>query len=294
MLGRISNTEGLNRSSYELTTSGLYRNDNTTSRVDRYKYNLSSYDVLEPMADKYASIETTVAAHEWTNDTVINTNSPQETNYYLEKSCTDIYRDPNPKIIRQPLKQRVLVRYLQLPSLPPPGPLIIKEVRPPPPPPLVIREHASTLRQQPPLILRERPPTLPKRIPSERITRHLPAMPTPPRSVIIERYPSLAEIPRDIIIERWIPYGPQRQNERRTVVERAPPAIEYPPPQNTIVIYGMYALRRKKLRRNPENPADYIARYGGSLLDSATLVQMARNAGVHEDISPPDTHLEYI
>jgi hypothetical protein len=32
------------------------------------------------------------------------------------------------------------------------------------------------------------------------------------------------------------------------------------------------------------NPADYKARYGGTLLDSATLLQEARNAGVYEDI----------
>ncbi|CAF4782660.1 unnamed protein product, partial [Rotaria magnacalcarata] len=31
----------------------------------------------------------------------------------------------------------------------------------------------------------------------------------------------------------------------------------------------------------------YVARYGNSLLDSATLVQEARNAGVVEDISTP-------
>ncbi|CAF3766808.1 unnamed protein product [Rotaria sordida] len=294
-LAASDKTTGLNRSSYELTTSGLYRNDNTASRVDRYKYNVSSYDVLEPMTDKYASYGTTVAASEWTNDSVIHTNSQVETNDYLLKFGANIYKDPNPQIIRRTLKQRVLVRYLHLPNVPPPGPLIIKEVRPPqppPPPPLIIHEHASTLRLPPPLILRERPPTpptLPEHIPSETTTRYLPAVPTPPRSVIVERYPSLAEMPRDIIIERWIPYGPQPQPQtaRRTIVECAPPAIEYPPPQNMTIIYGMYALRRKKLRRNPENPADYIARYGGSLLDSATLVQTARNVGVYEDISPP-------
>jgi hypothetical protein len=33
-----------------------------------------------------------------------------------------------------------------------------------------------------------------------------------------------------------------------------------------------------------ENPADYIARYGGTLLDSATLLHQAHNAGVHEDL----------
>ncbi|CAF4310952.1 unnamed protein product, partial [Rotaria magnacalcarata] len=36
-----------------------------------------------------------------------------------------------------------------------------------------------------------------------------------------------------------------------------------------------------------EDPDDYIARYGRSLLDSATLVHEARNAGVVEDISAP-------
>ena len=33
-----------------------------------------------------------------------------------------------------------------------------------------------------------------------------------------------------------------------------------------------------------QDPQDYVARYGPSLLDSATLVQKARNAGIIEDI----------
>ncbi|CAF1122244.1 unnamed protein product, partial [Rotaria sordida] len=37
----------------------------------------------------------------------------------------------------------------------------------------------------------------------------------------------------------------------------------------------------------PEDPVSYRTRYGSSLLDSVTLVQQARNAGVVEDITPP-------
>ncbi|CAF4221694.1 unnamed protein product [Rotaria sp. Silwood2] len=289
----VSNTEGLT-SSYESTTNALNRYDDTVSRFDRYKYKDSFQDDLGYTTDKYTSY----GSRRWIDDTVINTNSLEETNHYLAKSDTSIYKDSNPKIIRRArsespatLEQRVLVRFLQPPAVPPPGPLIIKEVRPPqpsPPPPLVIHEHAPPLPSPPPLILRERPPTLPKHIPSETIIRTLPVIPAPPRSVVIERFPPPPKKPRDIIIERWISYGPQP--ERCTIVEHAPPAIEYSKPSNTIIIYSAAQTRivRKyqELGVTQENPEAYRARYGSSLLDPATLVQQARNAGVIEDISP--------
>ncbi|CAF4083036.1 unnamed protein product, partial [Didymodactylos carnosus] len=63
-----------------------------------------------------------------------------------------LFQDSNPQIIRKPApgggvtyKQNILVRFLQPPPVPPPGPLIIKEVRPPQPPappPLVVRQRA--------------------------------------------------------------------------------------------------------------------------------------------------------
>ena len=90
----------------------------------------------------------------------------------------------------------------------------------------------------------------------------------------------------DIIIERWLPYGPPP--ERRTIVEKAPPAITYADPRNKIIIYeGAEACVVRQFEKDRviiENPADYVARYGNSLLDSATLIQMARNAGVFEDL----------
>ncbi|CAF0969127.1 unnamed protein product [Rotaria sordida] len=279
----ISNAEGLPSSSYESSTSGFNLRDNTTSRFDR---------------DKYTSYGTTTGARGLIDDTVINTNSLEETNAYLARSASNIYRDRNPQIIRRATterpvtyEQRVVVKYLQPPPVPEPGPLIVKEVRsaqPPPPRPLIIRQHASRVPSPPPIILRERPPTPPPCIPSETVTRCLPALPAPPRSVVIERFPPLPAKPRDIIIERWIPYGPQ--SERRTIVEPAPPAIKYPEPRNIIIVYGAVETRTARKFQNlgaiKENPADYIARYGQSLLRSETLIQQARNAGVIEDISP--------
>ncbi|CAF1630417.1 unnamed protein product, partial [Adineta ricciae] len=132
-------------------------------------------------------------------------------------------------------------------------------------------------------------PTPPPVIPSETIIRQIPAPPPPPRSVIIERFPAAPERPRDIIIERWLPYGPQP--ERRTIVERVQNTVTYPEPRNKIIIYeGVDARVVRQFEKDGvirEDPAHYVARYGGTLLDSSTLVQMARNAGVFEDLSLP-------
>jgi hypothetical protein len=90
----------------------------------------------------------------------------------------------------------------------------------------------------------------------------------------------------DIIIERWVPYGPQPQ--RRTIVQRAAAAVQYPQPRNIIVVYDTVLARViRQFQRfgiTQEDPQAYVARYGASLLDAATLVQQARTAGVIEDI----------
>ena len=90
----------------------------------------------------------------------------------------------------------------------------------------------------------------------------------------------------DIIIERWLPY--EQHTERRTIVQRAPPAIEYAQPCCTIVVYDGSEKRivRKfeKLEIVDADPKIYVTRYGTSLLASTALVHTARNAGVIEDI----------
>ncbi|CAF3516374.1 unnamed protein product [Rotaria sp. Silwood1] len=261
-------------SPYEPLNIGYNHDHTITSRLDR----------------------TTTISKDYISDTTIVTRSVEETELYLENHGIDLCK--NPQIIRRTTperpptyEQRVSVRYLQPPPLPPSGTVIIKEVRaeqPPPPPSLIIREQPPPLCSQPPLILRERPPTPPPILPNETITRTLPPIPVPPRSVVIERYPPLAEKPRDIIIERWIPYG--RQTERRTIVQQAPPAIKYPRPCCTIIVYEAPQTRTvrkfEQLHVINVNPDDYVVRYRGSLLDSTTLVQQARNIGIIEDITP--------
>jgi hypothetical protein len=90
----------------------------------------------------------------------------------------------------------------------------------------------------------------------------------------------------DIIIERWTPYGPQP--ERPKIVQPAPPPINYPAPSHTVIVYdnvqSNIVRKFERLGVIQQDPDEYVTRYGSSLLDSATLVQQARNAGVTEDI----------
>ncbi len=90
----------------------------------------------------------------------------------------------------------------------------------------------------------------------------------------------------DIIIERWVPYGAQAK--RRTIVQRAAAAQQYPSPRNVIIQYEPAQVRIirqfQRLGVTPANPQAYVQQYGAQLLDAATLVQQARTAGVVEDI----------
>jgi len=282
----LSGNEGLGSTSYETTSTEIYRGESTSGRFGRGSYTAASTYGTVGVDERISS------------ETVIQTNSLEETDRYLERAV-DIYKDPTPEIIRRTAmenpvtyEQRVLVRYLQPPRLPPPGPLIVKQIRPPQPPappPVVIRQYSTRSTTPPPIILRERPPTPPAQLASETVTRYLPALPVPPRSAIIERYPALPPKPQDIIIERWLPYGPQP--ERRTIVEEPPSAIAYAEPRNKIIIYeGIEPRVNRKFEKEPVvegDPASYVARYGSSLLDSETLIRLARKAGVHEDLTPP-------
>jgi hypothetical protein len=208
----VTTTERLPSSTYETSATEFVSNDYGSNRIDRNKY--AAYGTVAVASD---------VIHE---KALIQTNSIEETNRYLE-TAVDVYKDPNPQIIRRTMtegpvtyEQRIRVRYLQPPEVPPPGPLVIKEVQSQlaPLPPLHIRQYAPPPPSPPPVILRERPPTPPPLIPSETVVRNLPPLPAPPRSVVIERYPAPPQKPRDIIIERWIPYG--HQHQRQTIVQK--------------------------------------------------------------------------
>ncbi|KAI3387481.1 hypothetical protein SNEBB_003057 [Seison nebaliae] len=113
--------------------------------------------------------------------------------------------DPNPQVIKKQnnenveYKQEVAIRYLQPPTPPPPGPIIIKEVRPPPAPaapPVIVRQRPPRPLTPPPIVVREQPPTQPQHLPPKIITKQLPRNVPPPRRVIVERLPPLPPKPR--------------------------------------------------------------------------------------------------
>ncbi|CAF1456067.1 unnamed protein product [Adineta ricciae] len=304
----VSNIEGTSSTTYETSASRLHDHEISAAQLGRNNYQTLSSEIYldgsisgrRLQQNAYSTRESVAVVNGFTNETVIETHSVEETNRFLERTA-NICRDPDPIVIRKTVadrpvtyQQRVLVRYLQPPPAPAPGPLIIKEVREPqaaPLPPLVIRQYAEPAVTPPPLVLRERPPLPPSPIPSETVIRRIPGLPPPPRSIIVERFPAPPEKPRDIIIERWLPYGPAP--ERRTIVEEAQGAssVSCSECRNQIVIYERVEPRVvRRLEKEDvvrENPADYVARYGNTLLDSTTLVETARNAGIHEDLSLP-------
>ena len=72
----------------------------------------------------YAAAE----ASEQSSAATIQTNSSQQTNEYLSRTETNLFNDPNPQIVRRAAteapvtyQQKILVRFLQPPPIPPPG-----------------------------------------------------------------------------------------------------------------------------------------------------------------------------
>jgi hypothetical protein len=100
-------------SSYESSSSGVYVSDTTTGQYGRHRYGLYG---------------TTGLVSDFIEGAVIRTNSLEETNQYIERSANHVYRDSSPETIHQAAigepvtyDQRILVRYLQPPDVPPPG-----------------------------------------------------------------------------------------------------------------------------------------------------------------------------
>lgn len=283
-----------------------YNHDGKISReemrkwVNKERISATPYDGCCGSGRRYSPCEFDYVGYgrQWQGEQVIHTTGPEETNQYLQRHERDIclhspetHEDVS---CSSPLlrEQQVSVRFLRPPTPPPPGPLIIKQVREkqqPPQPPLVIDERPPRSVTPPPLVLRERPPTPPACVPCETKVEYLPAGPTPKRSVTIHRYEAVPQRPRDVIIERWLPYGPRP--ERRVIIVPAPDAVTYPEPKFVIYKHGpkVADVRRKfqNLGVCPEDPCCYSNRYCGQLLDSKTLIQEARAAGVTEDLNPP-------
>ena len=108
------------------TTSGAVANDNTAG-VNAYE--ASSQSVFESAGNTNTSYADGAALNSGSGrGAVITTNSEQQTTEYISQSGTGIFNDPNPQIVRRaamggPItyQQRILVRFLQPPAVPPPG-----------------------------------------------------------------------------------------------------------------------------------------------------------------------------
>ncbi len=117
-------------SSYESTTNGLAFNNNTTGQSGLSGYGAGSQSAFESNTGINASY--TAGASELTGGAAIQTSSAQQTNQYLSQTGTGVFNDPNPQIVRRPAvvgpvtyQQKILVRFLQPPAIPPPG--VIKQ-----------------------------------------------------------------------------------------------------------------------------------------------------------------------
>ena len=194
--------------------------------------------------------------------------------------------DPNPQLIRKKpaekvhYRQEVAVRFLKPPPPAPHGDIVIKQerdVQAAPAPPLHVKQRPPQPIAPPPMIVRERPPAPPPALAPELITIPGKVIPPPPRQVITERLPVIPPPPQNIVVERWLDY-PERV--RRVVFQPAPRLIPAPPPKNVLIQWDSpdVALARevKHLGIVGASPADYAARFGGSLVDASQIPSLAQ------------------
>ncbi|CAF0777803.1 unnamed protein product [Adineta steineri] len=216
------------------------------------------------------------------NDTSIENNPCQERKTVLtEEQRTAINSIDNckipPVVVHKKLannivkyNQRITVRYLQPPTPPPPGPIIIREIRQcplPPQSPITIRQRPRPPCTPPPLIFREPPPPRPPRPPSKIIEKLLPPPPRPPRQVIVEKLGAYPPKPSDVLVERWLPY--KRNDQRRILYERAPAPYLPPREPNLLIMHDQRNARINKEFINQgvvrADPQHYLQLYGAEI-----------------------------
>ncbi|KAI0985775.1 hypothetical protein GJ496_006011 [Pomphorhynchus laevis] len=128
-------------------------------------------------------------------------------------------------------KQRVFVRYLQPPTPPADGPIIIKETpvkssKRRKQAPIIIRQKCPSPPTPLPIIYREQAPPPSRPEPTTIIKKRVPAPPSP-RHIIIEKIPPPPPKHPDIIIEKWLP--PKRNKHRDVIIHQCePPTIQSP------------------------------------------------------------------
>lgn len=120
----------------------------------------------------------------------------------------DINEDTDPEIIYKKSEdvveyvQEMSVQYLQPPTPPPPGDIVITQEadrQASPAPPIIIRQQPERAETPEPLVIREAPPTPPPVMPKKVIKISGRQLPPQPRRVIIERLAALPTKPQPIV-----------------------------------------------------------------------------------------------
>ena len=265
-----------------------YSDTDLSSQYKQQQYVEESYSpaAVDGICNTFKNLQTTQRSLS-TNalDQLVQQNVSLDTSQYplnIDHCPEHVRRHNNNRIT---YKQDVSVRYLQPVTPPPPGPLIIREIRAaqlPEAPPLVIRQRPPVPMTPPPLIIRERPPLPPPVVQSRVVNKYIAAPPPPPRRVIIERQAPLPQKPQPIIIEKWLPY--RTPPKQRVIVQPAPPLIPRPPQKNTIVTYDAPHVDVVKKVHDlgivRVNPHVYAAHYGSQLAANEYVLNTMAKFGI--------------
>ncbi|CAF1236494.1 unnamed protein product [Adineta steineri] len=224
--------------------------------------------------------------------------APYAHQYQTDADIEYMKRDPNTRIIQRPshddvvYRQRVFVKYLQPPTPPVAGAIIVREKQlpqPPPDPPLVIKRAPPPPPTPPPVVIRERPPQIPPPEGTTIINKIIPPPPKPPRQVIIEQFPQLPRKPQDVILEKWLPVPPR---QRRIFYERLPAPIVHQPQGPIVIQHGqprIHIQRQIVQAPGPQFPYQQVSSH-------TDLNQLISPLGVNQQIysaAPPSSLISY-
>ena len=202
--------------------------------------------------------------------------------------------DASPQVIskkptnKMHYKQQVAIRYLNPPTPPRHGDIIIRQEpdnQLPAAPPLVIRQVPAPAPTPAPIVIREAPPRPPTVLGTKIVTIAGRNLPPPARKIVLEKLPDQPEKPRSIFIEKWLPY---KQQTRRVVFEKVNDCDSLlPNPKNLIIEWQKPDVEITHEVKNCgvafADPEEYVRRYGPELSqpeDMPALVA-AHNGPVH-------------
>ena len=119
---------GALQTSSSFESSGSLRNNNIIDQAGLSGYEGGSQNTFESSSGLNSTFARATGTSEQNSAATIQTSNIQQTNQYLSQTGTNLFNDPNPQIIRRAAtegpvtyQQKILVRFLQPPPIPPPG-----------------------------------------------------------------------------------------------------------------------------------------------------------------------------